>query len=211
MDKYYKVLGLAPGASQEEIKKQYRSLAHKFHPDHEGGDEEKFKEINEAYQILSGKAQPSHQNQQPPSGFGFDPFEIFKNAQGFPGNPFGAGSMHQQQRRPPSDDCNIALELELTVDDIKNGREFNIKYNKSRGCTKCGEIGGKEKNKCNTCEGNGMVIKTQQQGNNFYHTYYPCPQCKGCGNVIVDPCSDCSGNGYIVETQYLKFEVKERK
>lgn len=206
--RYQKILGLDPSGhySNDDYKKAYKKLALKHHPD-KGGDEAKFKEVTEAYEILSGKRsspQPQFQNQ----GFGFDPFgfhDIFENI----------SRQHayrtRRKRRPPEREEDINLSLNLSISDIKSGKEFEIEYKKSKQCEKCNGVGGSQQIKCQICKGCGTIRQTQRTGNVSFATEYPCPECSGLGMRVKDPCDVCETNGFVVYIENLKFEIKERK
>jgi len=109
MSNYYDVLNIPPGSSQEDIKKAYKKLAMKYHPDR-GGNEDKFKEVTEAYEVLSGKRRPRNQPPPPPNpGFGFDPFDVFSQS------PFRRAS--RARRKPPESDSEVGLGLNLSVEE----------------------------------------------------------------------------------------------
>lgn len=202
MEKYYKILELNPGASQEEIKKSYRKLAKKYHPDHEGGSEEKFKEISEAYSVLSGK-QPSKEPQFQGFDMGFNPFSDFEEM-------FRRAQSKRNVQRPPEKDEDITLQLNLDIQTIKQGKEFEIQFQKSKNCDKCNGIGGKEKTKCQQCNGQGRVRFEQRNGNFFMSNVVDCNNCNGSGQIIKDICNDCNGTGFTVHSENLKFEVKSK-
>lgn len=207
MDKYYQILGLNPGASQDEIKKAYRELALKHHPDHNGNEEE-FKKVNEAYSVLSGKQKPNQQSQP----FDFDMNEILNNAF-FGGFNFGDmfGGRRNQPNRPPSNENEIGFNLKIHISDIKQGKQFTGHYDVSKECTKCNGVGGKEKNKCSTCNGRGRVQEQRRQGNFIMNATHPCPVCNGSGFQIVDMCTECNGDGFTIERKEIAFNITEVK
>jgi len=206
MKEHYDRLGVSPGASEDEIKKAYRKLAMAKHPD-KGGNEEEFKLINESYSILTGKQ--INRNAPPPAGpSGFGSInDIFD----FINRQHGQGMGFKQAARPPSNDSEINLTLNVTVEDIKSGRTYGIEYHKSKPCADCGGVGGKEKETCSNCGGRGVVTQVQTQGNARYMTSFPCNICGGAGCSVKDPCKTCNAAGYVVYSEKLEFEMKEKK
>lgn len=217
MDQYYQTLGINPGASQEEIKKAYRKRALETHPDKNNGKDEEFKKVSEAYEILSGKRQPPRTEQS--SDFsGFDMREatrIYEEMnKRFGGFGFGGASPFAQQayaHRAPTNDRDTHLELQISIEDIKNGREFDIEYPQSIKCNRCGGIGGSSRVECSSCNGMGHKRVMQQQGGVTFGTVFPCKTCGGTGIIIQNPCVDCSTLGYKNEKRKLKFEIREKK
>ena len=206
MQKYYDILGVHPNATQEEIKKSYRALAMAHHPD-VGGDEEKFKQITEAYEILSGKRQPPKDHNASHPGFGgFDISEILKNFN----FGFGRGDFRPQENRPP-EEKDIVFSLKINLEDIKKGKDFNIQYDKSVPCVKCNGVGGFSKNACAKCKGEGVIRNIAKQGNMISVATSTCNVCGGSGMMVKDPCFECSSRGFNIKTENLKFEVKEKK
>ena len=206
MQKYYDIFGVQSNATQEEIKKSYRALAKEYHPD-KGGDEEKFKQITEAYEILSGKRHPPKDYNAPHSGFGgFDINEILKNFN----FGFGRGDFRPQENRPP-EEKDIIFGLKISLEDIKKGKDFNIQYDKSVPCVRCNGIGGSSKNVCAKCKGEGVIRNIAKQGNMISVSTSTCNACNGSGIMVKDPCTECSSRGYNIKAENLKFEVKEKK
>lgn len=201
------ILDLDPSVdhTDQEIKKAYKKQALKHHPDH-GGDEEKFKEITEAYEYLTGKR--TDRQQVPPDWqpfHGFDPFDIFGR------NPFRNRS--RSTECPPERDSQINVELTLSIEEIKNGKVFGpVEYQKSKPCEECDGIGGKTKIRCQTCGGTGQIREIQNAtGNSFVGYIRTCHDCGGVGVSIEEPCKACSAKGYVVYSERMQFEVKEKK
>ena len=226
---YYKTLGVDKGASQEEIKKAYRTKAHQYHPDKKGGDEKKFKEINEAYQVLGNpqkKAQydqfgSAFENAQAGGGFGgFDGFRDFSNyANGFDMDDlgdvfggigdifgFGGGSSKKQRRRGADIQAILTIDFNEAVFGVE--KEFSI--NKNIKCDKCQGNGAEPGTKietCKTCGGSGTVTRVQRTilGNMQVNTV--CENCGGEGKSFSQKCSKCSGEGIVRENVKLKIKI----
>lgn len=185
MEQYYKVLGLNSGASEEEIKKAYRKLSKKYHPDLNPDNpesEEKFKEIVEAYEILTGKQKPKEQ--QGP-GTGFNPFDIFSQ---FGGNPFGGGITKGK---------TIIYNLVLDLEEVFNGVTKNIVIPKKVICQPCQGHGGLNPKTCNQCNGQGAI----RQGNFMFM----CNNCAGKGILYSTRCGTCGGSG--TNTENREFNI----
>lgn len=191
---YYKVLGVDKNATQDEIKRAYKKLAVKYHPDRNPGDkeaEEKFKEINEANEVLSDPEKRQKYDQfgddwKNPNA-GFDPF-----AGGF--DPFGDifGGFRQSHRviKGQSLKCTV----KLTIKDIYCGCEKELKVKVGKKCASCNGTGG-DSCTCSTCGGSGMVTETRRQGNSMFQTMHPCSACGGSGKIHKTVCSKCHGKG----------------
>ena len=216
---YYKTLGVAENASDEEIKKAYRKLALQYHPDRwiNGTEEEKktaedkFKQLNEAYSVLSDK----EKRQQYDSGMsgnwqnmgGFDPFDIFKKHFGGQ-NPFsdlhfdfGFGSWDTNgdfQSNPIERGGDIDINMKLTMAEANSGVTKTVSYQVHEKCAECNGTGlGKDGKKkiCNLCGGAGRVRSWKRIGLASFGTDAPCPDCNGTGTVITNPCKKCNGTG----------------
>ena len=204
MEQYYSILGLSPGASQDEIKSKYKEKAFATHPDRNNGNSEEFLKVTEAYEILSGKKQ-AKQQEQPfnPFGGGFDFGQMFN----FNFNPFG----EQQEKRPPEKESDMGIRLELTIEEIINGKTYNIEYQKSYDCDKCSGVGGKSKAKCQGCFGSGVVRQQHSQGGMTFQNVGPCQNCSGRGSIIQEPCSGCEAKGYKTKKEKLSFKIESEK
>jgi len=192
MKDYYKILGVAHNSSAEEIKKAYRKLALQYHPDKPTGDEAKFKEISEAYEILSdpNKKSQSQFNQDPFSGFE----EMFSNH-------FGGFQRRQQQS---SINPNIDLSMEITIEELYMGTEKTMTFTRQVACNTCNGIGASVRT-CTTCNGHGF--STQQHGPITFKG--ACRSCAGNGQVVDKnkPCSPCSSKGFSTESDTQTFPI----
>lgn len=205
----YGVLGLAKDCSQQDIKKAYRKLALKYHPDKNNGDEsaaDKFKEVTEAYSVLSDEEKRSNYDRYGsvdgsrsrgfPEGFS-DIFEDF-----FPG--FGGFSGSRGPREIKGSD--VFLDVSISPVDSLNGSEKKIRFEKSRGCVGCegtGYVSESDLSICSACNGRGN--QTQKMG--FMSFTVSCNTCGGQGAIIKNPCSNCSGTGLKVENSEISVTV----
>jgi len=220
---YYEVLGIQKGAGEAEIKKAYRSLAKKYHPDVNPGDAEaevKFKEINEAYAILSDpekKArydQYGHEGIDPSAGFGgygdfggfggFDFSDIFSSF--FGGSGGGGGS----RRNAPTRGEDLQYRLAISFEEAAFGCKKEISYNRIEKCPECGSTGaekGTSPEVCKECGGTGQVRVTQRTALGMFQTTKTCDHCHGTGKIIKNPCKNCSGKGYVKVTKKLEVSI----
>jgi len=216
MDKnYYDILGVQKNASDSEIKSAFRKLSKKYHPDvnKEAGAEEKFKEINEAYSVLSdpekkqmydtfGTADPNM------AGGGYDPFNGFDPFSMFNGGGFGfSGFGHGNQMKEKGEDLKVTIDL--TFDEIYNGVHRKISLNKKCTCHRCNGSGSQSNDSgvCPHCQGSGFVKQVQRRGNTVIQNMSPCPHCHGTGQMIKDPCPNCNGTGLETKNVDVEFDV----
>lgn len=209
---YYEILGVAKGASEAEIKKAYRQMALKYHPDKNPGDkeaEEKFKEAAEAYEILSDADKRRKYDQFGHSGVGsgsysghmnmediFSQFgDIFGGAHPFE-SFFGGGG--GGGRRHVNRGSNLRIKVKLNLEEIAKGVEKKIKVNKLISCKSCSGTGaqnGSSFSTCSMCKGNGQVRRVTNTILGQMQTSSTCPQCSGSGQVITNKCKTCHGSG----------------
>ena len=201
---YYKILGVNKTASQDEIKKAFRTLSVKWHPDRNNGSKEaeaKFKEIAEAYSVLGDEAKRKEYD-NPQSTFEFhtnggpdfahmNMDDIFRHfgmgGFGFNGNPRG---------QQPMKGSNIRIKITLTLEEVLNGCDKKIKIKRYEPCSHCGGTGmtaESRKRTCKTCGGTGMAFSS----NGFMSMQQICPTCGGSGYVIENPCRHCNGHGVV--------------
>jgi molecular chaperone DnaJ len=218
MSKYHDILGVKPNASEKEIKKAYHKLAHQHHPD-KGGDQEKFKEISEAYEVLTGKrtggATPPEQDFS--GGLSYEEFQqILKDRlknMGFDGFGFDMGGFKKHRpNAPPQHDSQIKFNVEISPEEIKNGKDFAVEYQKSKDCTFCNGVGAKQKSKCTDCNGAGSVnVKRQLGPTQVVYTTHACAKCNGYGEILIERCGTCDGRGFVVYSERLDFSIKQKQ
>lgn len=222
---YYEVLGVAKNATQPELKKAYRKLAVKYHPDKNPGDkeaEEKFKELSHAYEVLSDPEKRSRYDQFGPDAFnraaggggfggggGFhDPFDIFREVFGgggggiFDGIFGGAGG----RRSGPSRGADLRYDLEIDFEDAVFGTEKKLKIPKLDTCSRChgsGAEAGSGKSTCQRCRGTGQISMSQ----GFFSVRQACPQCNGVGQTIDKPCKKCHGEGRVHVEKTIQLRI----
>lgn len=213
---YYETLGVARNASQDELKKAYRKLAMKYHPDRNSGDsgsEEKFKQVKEAYEVLSDARnrasydQFGHAGIDPSGGAGgagFNFSDVFGDLGDLFGDIFGGrrggGQSHAQRG------ADLRYNLELTLQEAIHGTEVQIRIPTLVNCEVCNGSGARKGSApvvCKTCDGVGQV--RMQQG--FFTIQQACPSCHGEGRVIADPCAKCHGHGRIQHTKTLSVKI----
>jgi len=225
MTDYYSVLGLSKGASVEEIKKAYKTLAKKYHPDvsKEEGTEKKFKEVLEAYQVLSDPEKKQNYDNYGDSyknfqgynqGFGgaghgqrmdFDFEDIFNQFSGFDfGDIFGRRS----QRDSRDNGSNIKINLTLSFKEAVFGTNKDISYDRIKRCKKCHGTGAEGALKtCATCQGRGVEVRQQRTPFGVFQTQSTCRHCKGKGKVAEKECTNCNGNGLVTEKEKINIKI----
>lgn len=222
---YYEVLGVEKNASDAEIKKSYRKLAMKYHPDQNPGDktaEEKFKEVNEAYEVLSNAEKKARYDQYGFAGVdpnfnpGGNPFGGFGGGFGDFGDIFsdifggGFGGGGSSRRNGPSKGQNVVCEIEISFEDAAFGCEREITYGRIETCSTCHGSGAKEgttPETCSYCHGSGTVRTQQNFMGMTMQSNQPCPKCGGQGKIIKEPCTVCKGKGRVRRNKTIKVNV----
>ncbi len=215
---YYEVIGVSKGASQSEIKSQYRKLALKFHPDKNKSAEaaEHFKEISEAYAVLSDPEKRNLYDQHGHAGVGgqYSTEDIFQGAGAnfsdifkdlFGNSGFGGFGGFGRQRG-----ADLLHETTITLEDVLNGKQMEIDLEKNVDCSNChgsGCLPGTSKITCSTCNGNGQVRKSRNMGFSTFVTVEPCGKCRGQGKIIKSPCNSCRGTGLSKGKKHLSFNI----
>jgi molecular chaperone DnaJ len=226
---YYEVLGVPRDVSAEDMKKAYRKLAVQYHPDKNPGDkaaEDKFKEVGEAYDVLSdaekraaydryGHAAFSGGMGGPGAGGGggfHDPFDIFREVFGGGGGGifetfFGGGGGGARRRTDgPQRGSDLRYGMEITLEEAAQGCEREIEYERLTSCKTCsgsGSASGGGKKTCRTCGGAGQVISSR----GFFQIQQTCPDCSGSGETVADPCKACRGVGRVKQNAVVKVKI----
>ncbi len=222
---YYQVLGVEKTAGDNEIKKAYRSLAKKYHPDMNPGDkeaEQKFKEVNEAYDVLSDPEKRQKYDQfghaafDPAagggSGFGgfgdfgggFDFGDIFSSFFG------GGGGSSSSRRRGPMRGSDVLTHLTISFEEAVNGCKKDVSFDHVEACSDChgsGAASGSAVETCSVCRGSGQVTVQQNSPLGIFQSSRPCSACNGSGKIIKTPCSNCRGKGYVKVTKKLSVTI----
>jgi len=217
--KYYEVLGVPKNASQDELKKAYRKAAIKNHPD-KGGDPEKFKELAQAYEVLSDPEKREIYDQYGEDalkegmgggGGGHDPFDIFQSFFGG-ASPFGGGHGRQRQRQRRGED--VLHSLKVSLEDLYNGTTKKLSLSRNVLCSKCNGKGSKSGKPatCSGCQGTGVKVSIRQLGPSMIQQMqHACGDCKGTGETISDKdrCPQCKGEKVIPEKKVLEVHVEK--
>jgi len=212
----YDVLGITKSASKDEIKKAYRKLALKYHPDKTKGDkasEEKFKEASESYHILSDEKRKANYDQFGHAAFegaggggqgfgGFDTSSFSDIFEDFFGDFGGGGSTRGSNNRGN----DLRYDVSINLEEAYKGSEKNVRYTTYKRCSTCSGSGaakGSKPTKCNYCSGKGKVRTNQ----GFFTIQQTCPQCAGYGETIGTPCNNCSGNGKVQGDENVTVKI----
>ncbi len=223
---YYEVLGLQKGCSEDEIKKAYRKLAKKYHPDLNPGDkdaEEHFKEVNEAYEVLSDKQkrdrydQFGHAGVDPSyggagagfSGFsGFDMGDIGDIFEGFFGGGFGGSA--RRNSNAPRRGSDLRIQLTISFEEACKGAVKTVSVRVSENCKDCagtGAAGGTAIKTCPTCGGSGTVRVSQRTPFGVINSQRTCDACQGKGKIIETPCQKCGGSGTVMTSKNIEIHI----
>ena len=220
---YYEVLGVDKSSDDNQIKKAYRQMAKKYHPDMNPGDAEaeaKFKEVNEAYAVLSDPEkkqiydQYGHDGLDPSSGMGagfggFDGFGGVDLGDIF-GSFFGGGRGSSASRNAPRRGDDITYRITITFEEAAFGCTKELKYNRIEACGECNGTGaekGKGIETCQRCKGSGTVTVTQRTMFGMMQSQKTCDSCKGRGKIIKNPCSNCRGTGNVKVSKKLDVNI----
>lgn len=225
---FYEVLGVAKGADAKEIKKAYRKVAMKYHPDRNPDDksaEDKFKEAAEAYEILSDEQKRArydrygHAGVDPQAGFGGrggmtmdDIFSNFSDIFGDGGSPFESffGGSTRTRRASGQKGSNLRIKVTLTLEEIAEGVTKKIKVKKQNACDTCAGSGAKDSKSvaaCGTCGGSGYVRQVKSTFLGQMQTTTVCPTCSGSGKQITSKCTNCKGEGRTLGEETIEIEI----
>ena len=224
---YYEVLGVSKGASEDEIKKAYRSMAKKYHPDMNPGDKEaevKFKEVNEAYAVLSDADKRSkydrfgHDAFDPSSGGGYGGFGGFGG--GFGGGDFdfgdifssffGGGQGSYSRANAPVEGDDVVTRVTVSFEEAAFGCKKEVNFARIESCPDCHGSGAENASDietCSQCRGTGRISVRQQTMLGYMQTQRTCPSCNGRGKTIKNPCKNCNGKGRIKINKKLEVNI----
>ena len=219
---YYEVLGVDKNADDAAIKKAYRTLARKYHPDQNPGDKEaeaKFKEASEAYAVLSDEEKRKQYDQFGHAAFeggaggggfdfsGMDFSDIFSDLFGF-GDIFGGG--RSRNSNGPRRGADLRTTVRISFEEAVFGCEKEISITMKDDCKKCNSTGvapGSSKTTCSKCGGKGQVVMTQRTILGMMQNVTTCPECSGTGQIIKEKCPDCGGTGYIANKKKINITI----
>lgn len=225
---YYEVLGVSKTASQDEIKTAYRKLAHQYHPDKAGGDAEKMKEINEAYQVLKDSDKRAKYDQFGSAGasgyggFNTEDFSDFfrrqQQSQGGGGVHFDFGDFDMGdifgdffggKRKTGKEQPTDRIQFEIGIKDAERGIKQKIKIKET--CDRCGGSGaepGTDLKKCPTCGGAGQIKEMRRTLFGSFMVQSVCPTCSGAGKIIEKKCKKCGGSGVVENVKKIKISIE---
>ncbi len=222
---YYEILGVARTASDDEIKKAYRKLAIKYHPDKNQGNkeaEEKFKEAAEAYEVLSNAEKRSRYDRFGHAGVGgaasgsqgygggMSMDDIFEQFGNIFGGGFGGGGFSQRGGRRQNRGSDLRVKVKMTLKEVAEGVEKKIKLNRYVSCKSCKGTGadhGTALDTCSTCRGTGVYTRIQQTILGTMQTQTTCPTCSGSGTIIREKCKVCFGDGVVREEDMMVLNI----
>lgn len=214
---YYEILSVAKNSSQGEIKKAYRKLAMKYHPDRNPDDKEaenRFKECTEAYEVLSDEKKRQIYDTYGHDGLKNSGYsgpgnasDIFSGFGDIFGDLFGFGGGRSQSRRNgPVDGNDLRYDVSISFMDAVHGISKEVELTRRDTCWTCegsGSRPGHQPTTCPTCNGRGQVIRSQ----GFFQVQTTCPQCHGEGRIVTDPCGDCGGQGLVEKTKKVAIKI----
>ena len=222
MKDYYQILGLEKGASKDEVKKAFRKMAAKYHPDKKTGDEEKYKEVTEAYAVLGDEKKKAEydtygQSFNGAGGGGFGGFDFSGFQQGFGGqgfefdindifSNFGFGGGGQQRKRGR----DVSIDINLTFEESIFGVTRKLLITKNNTCSDCDGSGGKKgagTSECSTCAGQGKIREQRQSIMGAFTTVRECSTCHGTGQVPKERCGKCAGAGITRTEEEISIKV----
>lgn len=221
---YYQVLGVNKSASENDIKRAYRKLARQYHPDvnKESGAEAKFKEVQEAYDVLGHKEKRAQYDRFGHAGvghgapgfdfgdFSFGGFQDIGSEFEDVFDMFFGGSRRRGRQERARRGEDLRYDLEITLEDAVLGKEVEIELTHLEQCEKCGGSGAKKGSKeqaCSLCGGTGQVKKNQRTILGSFTQVTTCTQCRGEGKVVKDPCFDCGGRGVAKKNKAIKVKI----
>lgn len=218
---YYEVLGVDRSADEETLKKAYRKLAKKYHPDMNPGDAsaaDKFKEASEAYSVLSDPQKRAQYDQfghaafeqGGAGGFDFNAQDMSDIFGDLFGDLFGGGRRSGGTANGPMRGANVRTSVSITFEEAVFGCTKNIELNLREPCGTCGGTGAKpgtSPETCTRCHGTGRIITTQQSIFGMMQSQTTCPECRGTGRVIREKCPDCHGTGYVTRKNRLSVDI----
>ena len=221
---YYEVLGVDKSADEASIKKAYRSLAKKYHPDMNQGDaeaEKKFKEVNEAYAILSDPQKKQQYDQfghaafeqgGPGAGGGFGGFEGFGGFGDIFSDIFGGGfgSSNSSRRNAPTRGDDVGATVNITFEEAAFGVKKDVTFNRIQRCSDCSGSGAEKGTKpetCSTCGGTGQRRVVQRMMGMQFQSTTTCEACRGTGKIVKNPCSNCRGTGFVKVSKKLGVSI----
>jgi len=229
---YYKVLGIEKGAPEDEVKKAFRGLAHKYHPDKEGGNEEKFKEVNEAYQVLSDTKKREQYDRfgrvfDGGGGQGFEGFPFGFSAQGGPASGWdfsnledlsGVGDIFDmffegfggRKRKTYHRGADLETIKEISLEDAYRGATIAVLIETFESCAYCKGLGHFPKEgttKCSVCDGHGEIREAHQTFFGQFSRVKACKKCNGQGEIPNKICRDCGGSGRVKARKEINLEI----
>ncbi|MBU0706471.1 molecular chaperone DnaJ [Patescibacteria group bacterium] len=218
---YYKILGIEKNASDSEIKKAYRKLAQQYHPDTGKGDEKKFKEVTEAYEVLGDKQKRAQYDQFGSAGPGFGAGDFggfdFKNVNFDFGGNFGdifdtffGGGQRTARKKGPGKGGDIEMVLQISFEEAIFGVSKEIEVSAFTNCEHCKGIGaepGTQLKSCENCSGTGQQVRLQRTPFGQIQTASTCQNCEGAGRIPEKKCKNCKGEGRLLKTQRIKARI----